>query len=748
MPTIDELAPATAASDTDEIPVSQSGFARKLTRAQLLAGVQPQIALPTKTLLGRTSSDTGAPEVISIGANLVLSAGILTAAAEPYLVALLPAGTVPSAGDLVPLGQTSTNTAIPYAQFMAGLSGLSGLDASELLVTPTAAAVSQTLADIAGGAATGLSLAAIALPKSGGTMTGPVTLAADPLTPMQAATKQYTDALSILAPKKSANLSDLENPSTARTNLGLGSISTQSNSSVAITGGTISGITTLSVPGTISTSSNAVLNGADLVVNGNNHGVFLKNSSSGYSRLSSSGPNIVLFGASGSPIWSFDNSIGAGSPFFVQAPLQALWIKSGTPTYVLAGASPVAGASQCLDIGVNYRGSLGSTEPNANTIYVASDTLNSDNVPINLAALKINYQYGGIGTTGGRTGLRIVINPIGTVGGGNPFQVGSEIFSTSNLSFGGTDLGAGARGQIVPINTVGRAYSGATNLVVVSGLGEINMSVDAGASAAILNGFQISRLSTDAGTVAKFRAMMFAGTQTPTGATNTIPDMDYGIVWGHDHHQWSFGANSRMIGWIGQAPGSNAGNAPIYPSKLGWGVDLWGVNIINQAWRSTGFQIDGAGSVTIGTTRIGPSPQGLTIDASGQFVSFATVNAGGTGYQIGEYLYGSVGDIYAVAGLSGTRVSAVTIVTVGYASTPPANPVAVTGGSGLGATLNLAWTAGNGVVIGGPGQKIGFYGAGPIAKPSITGSRGGNAALASIITALSAYGLITDSTIT
>lgn len=45
----------------------------------------------------------------------------------------------------------------------------------------------------------------------------------------------------------------------------------------------------------------------------------------------------------------------------------------------------------------------------------------------------------------------------------------------------------------------------------------------------------------------------------------------------------------------------------------------------------------------------------------------------------------------------------------------------------------------------GSAASIGFLGASPIARPSVTGSRGGNAALASLLTALANLGLITDS---
>jgi hypothetical protein len=41
--------------------------------------------------------------------------------------------------------------------------------------------------------------------------------------------------------------------------------------------------------------------------------------------------------------------------------------------------------------------------------------------------------------------------------------------------------------------------------------------------------------------------------------------------------------------------------------------------------------------------------------------------------------------------------------------------------------------------------SVGFYAAGPVAKQTVTGSRGANAALASLLTALAALGLVTDS---
>ena len=61
-------------------------------------------------------------------------------------------------------------------------------------------------------------------------------------------------------------------------------------------------------------------------------------------------------------------------------------------------------------------------------------------------------------------------------------------------------------------------------------------------------------------------------------------------------------------------------------------------------------------------------------------------------------------------------------------------------------TLSAGATGSGGTQVGGGGEKVAFYGAVPVVKPTVAGSKGGNAALASLITALATIGLVVDST--
>lgn len=73
------------------------------------------------------------------------------------------------------------------------------------------------------------------------------------------------------------------------------------------------------------------------------------------------------------------------------------------------------------------------------------------------------------------------------------------------------------------------------------------------------------------------------------------------------------------------------------------------------------------------------------------------------------------------------------------------SPITLKGNGDATAGVNLEANGAGTLKLGSAGNSIGFYGAAGAAKQTITGSRGGNAALASLLTALANYGLITDS---
>lgn len=183
MPTIDQLAPATSAADSDEFIVSQGGIARKITRAQVLNGVQPQISVPVGTLLGGVATGNGTPSAVTVGANLVLSGATLSATAAPFSLGAQPAGTVPAPSDLIAMAQNGTNVAVTYRQLLSGISAAGNVDVSLATVRPNGAVTAQPLS----------TLIADLLPVSGGSLTGTLSLATNPLKPLDAASKGYVD---------------------------------------------------------------------------------------------------------------------------------------------------------------------------------------------------------------------------------------------------------------------------------------------------------------------------------------------------------------------------------------------------------------------------------------------------------------------------------------------------------------------------------------------------------------------------
>ncbi len=79
MTTIVQLPPASSVGAGDLLPLSQAGTLCAATVAQLVAGTQPALTVPSGELLGRVSLGAGGPEPIAVGTGLALGAGTLAA---------------------------------------------------------------------------------------------------------------------------------------------------------------------------------------------------------------------------------------------------------------------------------------------------------------------------------------------------------------------------------------------------------------------------------------------------------------------------------------------------------------------------------------------------------------------------------------------------------------------------------------------------------------------------------------------
>ena len=131
MPTIDQLDPAVVAADDDALLVSQGGKARRVTRGQLIAGTQTQVTL-TPGLLGRTTPGVGGLERVAVGGGLRLADGVLSSP-PPFAIAALPAASLATAADMVPVSQAGQDRAIG----LNALLGLPGIDISAQIVKAT-----------------------------------------------------------------------------------------------------------------------------------------------------------------------------------------------------------------------------------------------------------------------------------------------------------------------------------------------------------------------------------------------------------------------------------------------------------------------------------------------------------------------------------------------------------------------------------------------------------------------------------
>jgi hypothetical protein len=243
---------------------------------------------------------------------------------------------------------------------------------------------------------------------------------------------------------------------------------------------------------------------------------------------------------------------------------------------------------------------------------------------------------------------------------------------------------------------------------------------------------------------------IWAVTQAATGggasaahlAATTYPmDVGIGIVGysGSPDHVSSI-TNGFNIGLQVGGVGSNWG---VDQSKIGTGIDV-------SSWVSYGIRVSGKFSGATG-------PAISIADTVGGMVIGENSITGSTAlFQINQKTAGTYDPIMRIgsptAAFGGSFQMESTNGTVKYFLVASAgNFLTGTAAGDAGIRHN---TSGKAFHIGGTAKiitvtnddKLGFFAATPIVKPTVSGSRGANAALASLCTQLAALGLITDST--
>jgi hypothetical protein len=134
---------------------------------------------------------------------------------------------------------------------------------------------------------------------------------------------------------------------------------------------------------------------------------------------------------------------------------------------------------------------------------------------------------------------------------------------------------------------------------------------------------------------------------------------------------------------------------------------------------------EGAESVAVGSgARAGSAGQGVALGPSALAMGYRSV-------ALGQGATVAAGHDYSVAIGPGVATTDARQARIGDAQTTVVVPGTLrqTGGSAL---------------LAGAGSKLGFYGSAGVLKPTVTGSRGGNATLTALLAALAQIGLITD----
>ena len=296
------------------------------------------------------------------------------------------------------------------------------------------------------------------------------------------------------------------------------------------------------------------------------------------------------------------------------------------------------------------------------------------------------------------------------------FAPSNVSWSTNTFDYAGSITSATWNGIAIALNRGGTGASTAAGARTNLGLGTISTQ---DASAVAITGGTI-----DGTTV--------GGTTPAAGSFTTL----IGGAGSTNYGQLTGGATTKAVQFQ---------TLSATDTNISFAIQPKGTGAIDLAAGSSGVNISNGGTVTAITRTASGSgysyPITITVSApttaggvqaqislTSYGSSTASVVSGGTGYTNGDTLTivggtPSGAATYTVTGVTGGVITSVSALNSGAYTTPPANPVSVTGGTGSGATFNLTYYVPNTF-------SITNAGSGYIEQPTVTFSGGGGSGAA------------------
>lgn len=573
------------------------------------------------------------------------------------------------------------------------------------------------------------------LPLSGGALTGTLILAADPVVALHAATKQYVDG--------HAGISGY----------------------LPLTGGTLTGalmltaMSTVIPPAGVGLLQGHAVNGTVIQGSGSASD-FLLNNKTGTAVLSVPTGTVNL-AAAGNVAVTGTHSFGSG-------------LSIGTHTGNLATPTlQISGSGTDIGYQINTKGSNATVNLRSMNI---GDNANGQGLFTNNNALRVNHNptYAG---GAGKPGLIMQQNVTGTLQAGvfygNLFNIVDTVklgasgdgsagyMHQTNLTLNTGFLGARfALGASLSINGTSSNLATDTLSYYVALQGQATASVNdngTGGSAHgnLFGGFIQANLT---GTATNYYAV--TGLEVDTGIAtgcssaylsgiNSILLFSNTVASANPSHSFAAGMQANAtVGWdIAYQVGGPNGWWPIKPTgavlalrasiiaggpamSCAYGVDFSLGTFTSAAFKSTGFQVDGAGNVT-------------TPGLVGPFTVTGVVTHN-SGINFGSNFAASTSDLSKHIALYSTTIGLnVSSGRLNIVTSAAAPIIFVAAGTDILSISPAGLITANSVRING---NAGFNNTTPIAKPTVSGAKASNAALASLIAALASYGLITDTT--